>query len=227
MESLNVKAPIIERDVDKGGKAISSNSKKLSFEVNQNARDLFANGGVLEFSEARTKHIDDKLDYLKKWAFTSIGLAIVISSIAVGLLIWMILFEDMSNKNIESLKQLNSIGWISHIISRVVLFVIIEIFAFFYFSIAKSSLGKMQYLINERTNIELKLFALRTAITLNDIKSAQSILVELGKSERNFIMDKSQTTVEIERYKSENSTNLDLMKFVSQFAAITDKLRSK
>ncbi len=75
------------------------------FEPNDWAAQIFSNTGVLEFSENKTKYLDEKLAYHKKWLYTSVVLSIVISTIALGVLVW-ITKSDLNKENLTILKDM-------------------------------------------------------------------------------------------------------------------------
>ena len=71
----------------------------------------------------------------------------------------------------------------------------------------KRNLDEIKYLNNERTNIELKLIALETSILNKDdgYDTLSKILIELSKTERNFILKKGESTVEVEKDRIESN----------------------
>ncbi|MNE51800.1 hypothetical protein D3C80_1464460 [compost metagenome] len=85
---------------------------------------------------------------------------------------------------------------------------LIEIFSYFFLNLYKKSLDEIKYYQNEITNLESKYIALRVAKSINNHKMISVVLEELAKTERNFILEKDQTTIEIEKERiSSNSTN--------------------
>lgn len=71
----------------------------------------------------------------------------------------------------------------------------------------KSSLGEIKHYQNELTNVEIKILSLRTALLSDDEDNLKYILVELLKTERNYILKKDETTIDIEKHKSEFELN--------------------
>lgn len=86
---------------------------------------------------------------------------------------------------------------------------LIELFSYFFLNLYKNSLDEIKYYQNEITNLESKHLALRVAKSMNNHKMMSIILEELVKTERNFILEKDQTTIELEkkRIDSTNSNN--------------------
>jgi hypothetical protein len=92
-------------------------------------------------------------------------------------------------------------NFIYYFIPRLSLSVFIELFSFFFLRIYKKNLEDIKYFNNERTNIDLKLVALKTALLYDDKVSLKEVILELAKTERNFILKKGDSTVEIEKNK--------------------------
>lgn len=104
---------------------------------------------------------------------------------------------------------------LSHFVPRVSLVVLIEVFAYFFLRLYKQSLGEIKYFQNEITNIEAKHLALQVALRTDDPGLRSKIVESLAGTERNFILTKDQTTVDLERERLARST----------YASITDAIK--
>ena len=105
----------------------------------------------------------------------------------------------------------------SFFVPRVSLVVLIEIFAYFFLRLYKQSLSEIKYFQNEITNIEAKQLALYVALPTNDVGLRAELSKELAKTERNFILTKDQTTVDLERERLTHSTNVGITEAVKEF----------
>ncbi|MEB7642660.1 hypothetical protein [Acinetobacter pittii] len=87
---------------------------------------------------------------------------------------------------------------------------LIEIFSYFFLNLYKKSIEEIKFYQNELTNLESKFLALKTAKITNNHKLQCIILEEIVKTERNFILEQGQSTIEIEKEKisSTNSNNV-------------------
>lgn len=87
---------------------------------------------------------------------------------------------------------------------------LIEIFSYFFLNLYKKSIEEIKFYQNELTNLESKFLALKTAKITNNHKLQCLILEEIVKTERNFILEQGQSTIEIEKEKisSTNSSNV-------------------
>lgn len=102
-------------------------------------------------------------------------------------------------------------------IPRLSVSIFIELFSFFFLRMYKRNLDEIKYLNNERTNIELKLIALESAIlNKDDENTLGKILIELSKTERNFILKKGESTVEVEKEKLESNFYKETLESVAK-----------
>lgn len=98
---------------------------------------------------------------------------------------------------------------LSFFIPRISIVIFIEIFSFFFLKLYRTNLNDIKYYQNEMTNAEFKLLALKSAFAKDDLDSIKSVIKEFSSIERNFILKKGESTVEIEKTRidldSENS----------------------
>lgn len=97
-------------------------------------------------------------------------------------------------------------------IPRLTLVVFIELFAYFFLRLYKSSLLEIKFFQNEMTNVELKAVALLAAAHLPDTDALLKSLETLGLTERNRILEKGQTTVELLRTKADSDGVTETLK---------------
>ena len=82
----------------------------------------------------------------------------------------------------------------------------IEIFSFFFLKLYKSGLTEIKYFQNELTNIEMKFVSLDTALCTGEKDTITGVISEFSKTERNFILEKGQSTVELECSKANSQS---------------------
>jgi len=88
-------------------------------------------------------------------------------------------------------------------VPRLSLIVFIEVFAYFFLRLYKAGLSDIKFYQNELTNIEVRIAALESSFMSADKEILMSVIGELSKTERNFILRKDETTVELEKFKRE------------------------
>jgi DeoR/GlpR family transcriptional regulator of sugar metabolism len=80
---------------------------------------------------------------------------------------------------------------------------LVEVFAFFFLKLYSQTLGELRHTHNEITNTEMKSSGLQVAIASADKKSIAHAAQSAIDTERNFVLDKGKTTIDLERYKSD------------------------
>lgn len=118
----------------------------------------------------------------------------------------------------------NSVSMVSYFIPRISLVIFIEVFAFFFLKLYKSNLDNVRYYHNEMTNIEARIISLKSAIINADKSTINEVIKDLSKTERNFVIKKGETTIELERLRSEKNENKSLIELAkSIITKHTDK----
>ncbi|QDG38432.1 hypothetical protein FJN14_08225 [Alteromonas mediterranea] len=95
----------------------------------------------------------------------------------------------------------------SHFIPRISLVLLIEVFAYFFLKLYKQSLNEIKYFQNEITNIESKFLGLRISVESEQQECLKEVVSNLLSTERNFVLEKGQTTIELEQLRNEQQRN--------------------
>ncbi len=120
-----------------------------------------------------------------------------------------VLASEGEESNIKFYKNL-----VLPVIPRVMLVVFVEVFAYFFLRLYRNGLSEIKYFQNELTNIESKLTAAEFAYVTKNEDALKFSIESLSKTERNFVLEKGQTTVELERAKGESQLSKDLIKII-------------
>lgn len=110
----------------------------------------------------------------------------------------------------------DKVAFIAYFIPRLSLVVLIEIFAYFFLKLFKSSLNEIKYFQNEMTNVEAKLAALKCLLITNEKAAISNVIKVLSETERNAVLEKGQTTAEIEKAKIEQQNIAGISEKVSK-----------
>jgi hypothetical protein len=162
---------------------------------------------VNNISKETIKRLNDKISLLRDRS--ALGLIVGSITSAVTLLIlW--LFISSTNKLLSPSSDPQVIYTIADnhfflliILPRISAVVILELVALAFFNIAYTSFHQIKYFHNEITNIEMK----SMAIEASQIEKVPiELLEELIKTERNYILRKGETTVDIEKAKIQYAT---------------------
>lgn len=167
---------------------------KNKIEIDKNEQEL-----ELLFEEDRNRFMSE-IDALTRRGNFNLVIGIVTALIGVSVLIWSILAPLHTELN----------GFLYEYMPRISLVIVIEIFAYFFLQLYKSSLTEIKYYQNEMTNLQAKLAAIKLSMKKGDDKTLAEVILKLVSTERNAILKKGETTAEIEKYRIEqqNVTNL-------------------
>ncbi|WP_442498986.1 hypothetical protein [Methylobacter sp. sgz302048] len=100
------------------------------------------------------------------------------------------------------------------ILPRILLIIFVEVFAYFFLSLYKNGLSEIKYFQNELTNVESKLVSVEFSYITGCQESLKSSLNALSHTERNFVLEKGQTTVELEKARSESELTRNIIKTI-------------
>ncbi|MBF0283993.1 MAG: hypothetical protein HQL51_05995 [Magnetococcales bacterium] len=98
---------------------------------------------------------------------------------------------------------------------RVSMVLMVELLSLFFLRLYKLSHDHIKYYQNELTSLECKQVALMTAIAMKETESVKAIIQELSKTERNFILKKDETTVDLEKARLEKESHEAIFSKVS------------
>jgi hypothetical protein len=125
----------------------------------------------------------------------NLNLSLGIATTVAGLII--LGYFVLSNKNVSD----SLITFVPYFVPRLSLVIFIELFAYFFLKLYKSSLSEIKYFQNEMTNVEAKQISLVVALGLEDKKVCEGVISCLSATERNYKLEKGQTTIDLEQSK--------------------------
>lgn len=142
----------------------------------------------------------------------NLSLGILTTIVGLGILGYFVL-------EIDSIPE-DKMAFIAHFIPRLSLVILIEVFAYFFLKLYKSSLAEIKYFQNEMTNSEAKLAAIKCSIMTSDSAATSSVIQTLATTERNAVLETGQTTAEIEKAKIEQQNISTISDKVSNFLSL-------
>lgn len=104
----------------------------------------------------------------------------------------------------------------SHFGPRLALALFLQVFAYFFLKLYKSSLSEIKYFQNELTNIEAKQLAVNAALRGTGAESLKDVVSSFLATERNHILGKDQTTVELEKARLDKDQKSEIIKYVTE-----------
>lgn len=158
---------------------------------------------VIEILEDKTKNIESRVQgeigRLSKSGIINLSLGMMLS-------IGGILYLGNFVVNVQMFETMQEM--FINTFPKTIFVLLIEVFAYFFLRLYKQNLDDIKYYQNELTNIESKNLALQIAKQSNNHKLLTLCVEEFLSTERNFILEKDQSTIEIEKERiSSNNTN--------------------
>ncbi|MBP2605544.1 hypothetical protein [Acinetobacter calcoaceticus] len=165
---------------------------------------------IVEFFLQEAKSIETRvngeINRLSKSAIINLSLGMMLS---IGGILYLGSFV-VNAQSFDSLEKM-----FINTFPKAIFVLLIEVFAYFFLKLYKQSLDDIKYYQNELTNIEYKNLAVHVSKQSNNHKLLTLCVEEFLSTERNFILEKDQSTIEIEkeRINSNNTNNtLQVMK---------------
>lgn len=121
----------------------------------------------------------------------------------------------------KSPESSDKLSFFMHLAPKLSFVLLVELFAYFFLRLYKNSFEEVKYFQNEITNLESKVLAVKLASNVNSQELMKEVVINLMNTERNFILDKGQTTVALEKEKLRGSEDEKMI------SALTDLLKNK
>lgn len=220
-ELTNQNSPIIKTGAGSNVTIVHGNYEGLNQEVLELIKEDKERGYEIELLDYISKYRGRLLNHIQSLTRnSSLNLIIGLCTTIVGVFILYEIFMNSSGMDI--------LGYFS----RISIAIFIEISSFFFLRLYSSNLFEIKYFHNELSNIDARMIALKVALLKNDTESLKFILKELMKTERNHLLKKGETTVEVEkmRFDKEGEKNLadTLVKvFEPLLKSVADKTTNK
>lgn len=155
-----------------------------------------------------------EIEALGRRGNVNLVIGVLTTIVAIGILASTVLSQE-AKLNMETL--------VSHFLPRFTLSIFIEIFSFFFLKLYKSGLSEIKYFQNELTNVEAKFVALENAFLNNNGESLHTVITDFAKTERNFVLSKGQSTVEIEKMKVEKDSTKNMLSVITDLSKLLKK----
>ncbi|HBB0775850.1 TPA: hypothetical protein J1A28_004581, partial [Escherichia coli] len=110
----------------------------------------------------------------------------------------------------------DGVDFFIHHLPKLSFVIVVELFAYFFLRLYKNGFDEIKYFQNEITNIEMKAMSLKYAQEFKNEDIIKELAMHLMKTERNFILEKGQTTVSIEKDRLQNLTDSKITTMISE-----------
>lgn len=186
-------------------------SEEILEEIQRQIEERYKSKAKLSLIE---EHFDNAMGRLKEELFSlskrsnlNLSLGVTTTLVGLGLLGAFVLNAPNSFENTTK--------FVENFVPRMSLVVFIEIFAYFFLRLYKDTLSEIKYFQNEITNIESKYLAVRMALSSGSEEGVIHSVDNLLATERNHILSKGQTTVEIEKARTEQQLTESVLEKVA------------
>lgn len=153
----------------------------------------------LQEAKSIETRVNGEINRLSKSAIINLSLGMMLS---IGGILYLGSFV-VNAQSFDSLEKM-----LINTFPKAIFVLLIEVFAYFFLKLYKQSLDDIKYYQNELTNIEYKNLAVHVSKQANNHKLLTLCVEEFLSTERNFILEKEQSTIEIEKERiSSNNTN--------------------
>lgn len=155
-----------------------------------------------ELSKIRYR-IDAQIRTTNRYAIINLTIGIITTFLVIA-------FLGLSLLNVNTAK-FSSSDYLIHFVPRISLSILIELFAYFFLRLYNKNLDEIKYWNNELTNIETKGIAIIGILLQDDKATFSKLALKIFDTERNFVLKKGESTVELERSRMSDYSNNHLL----------------
>ncbi|MGJ7332583.1 hypothetical protein [Morganella morganii] len=147
---------------------------------------------ITEYHRAFSNRIGNEIDRINRRGGVNLIFGFSIAITGIFYLGYTILNRSVGIGNVE---------YLYYMIPRVSFVIVIELFAYFFLRLYRNGFEEVKYYQNELTNFDSKILGLRFLSDVDNEDIKVNILKDLINTERNFVLNKGQSTVALEECK--------------------------
>jgi hypothetical protein len=140
---------------------------------------LSADKSVSETLNATRARLLRELEALSFRGNLNLTIGIVITTIGIGFLVYFVVYKQSAPSAGEG-----SMLYLARFLPRLSLVVVIEVFAYFFLGLYKSSLSEIKYFQDELTRLDSRALGLGLLNTISDQPTASAVIFKLTESDR-------------------------------------------
>ncbi len=184
--------------------------KEATVEFIDEIRKTFINNEnkkqVISFFNESILRMNKHIQKLSSLSMINLTIGILVSGFAIA-----ILYISIADLNVND-TPLKNITF--YTFSRMGVGIAIQLLALFFLNLYKKNIHEMKYIHNEITNIESKKTAILYSYEFCE-ENKISITKDLLNTERNFVLDKNQTTMSLEQAKIDYKESKDFLGIIN------------
>lgn len=114
----------------------------------------------------------------------------------------------------------DKLDYILHMAPRLSFVIVIELFAYFFLKLYKNGFEEVKYFQNELTNIDSKVLGIKFLKDIRNEELMGEVIKNLMATERNFILEKGQSTVSLEQQRLKNDEGKNVAEVLKEITKI-------
>lgn len=138
------------------------------------------------------ERLQSELNYVSKRSRLNLVIGIYSAFISMAMLVYVSISSRLYGNSMENLY---------HLAPFVSLTILLQVFTYFFLGLHKRNLSEIKYYQNEITNVESRMIAIILSAKIREKETTSILIKDLMATERNFVLNKGQTTVELEKDK--------------------------
>lgn len=179
---------------------------------------------VQEISYKFRERVEREIVSLSGRANINLFIGAITTVFGIGMLAYMLIYGGFTYSETTSLTGNVLTDYMLYYIPRLSIVIFIEVFSYFFLRLYRANLNDIKYFQNELTNIESKLTALNIAVHSNDHLMIKSVVDSLLATERNFVLKKGETTIDLEVSKMDAQKSAETTKILQSVFKETKSL---
>lgn len=152
--------------------------------------------------------LENEIDRLNRRGGVNLGIGAVIALFGILYLGYTVTDQMVIKDKLE---------YIMHMAPRLSFVIVIELFAYFFLKLYKNGFEEVKYFQNELTNIDSKVLGIKFLKDVRNEELMGEVIKNLMATERNFVLEKGQSTVSLEQQKIKNESEKNIMEIMKEF----------
>lgn len=201
--------------IEQAKKRIVGNTIKLAEDsLKKDIASLNKTSSIQEIHKSMVYRLEDEIENLNRRGGVNLGIGSTIAIAGMLILAYFVYNSQFSVKNVDSF--FNFVPKFSFVF-------VVELFAYFFLRLYKNGFEEIKYYQNEITNIEMKVMSIRYMQGTQNDDVMKELSLHLMRTERNFILEKGQSTYSLEKDKIKELSDSKLIGFFCEILNKTKK----
>ncbi len=196
-----------ERRLDEYSNDVAAFRRQIEEEqTKERAHQTATQATIAEIRQRIGQRLDEQSRSFDRRGNLNLTIGVVTTGVALSVLVWMAINAP---RNFSGSGEMAA-----YFIPRASVGLLVQALSYFFLTLYRRAIDEIKYFQNELTNIESRLCALDVALVSGDTVAAKAILLRLGATDRNMVLAKGQSTVDLEKHRIDNSGRVDLAALV-------------